>query len=127
MQEVTVDMGHGALLRGALVYGFQNIQNFVRKLKRGQCVYDIVEVMACPGGCLNGGGQIKVDGGEARIHERLDVMDALYHDRNDIRLEWPEADVEAQALSCASASRLLDFRTSFHVREKTAHGSLLDW
>ena len=26
-------------------------------MKRGECHYDFVEVMACPGGCINGGGQ----------------------------------------------------------------------
>jgi len=42
------------------VYGFRNIQSVVQALKRGKCVYDFVEVMACPGGCLNGGGQLKL-------------------------------------------------------------------
>lgn len=66
-------------------YGFRNIQNLVRKLKppkplralpkfgKGKVVqprrekkaegldYSYVEVMACPGGCTNGGGQIKYD------------------------------------------------------------------
>jgi iron only hydrogenase large subunit-like protein len=61
------------------VYGFRNIQNLVRKLKTpkagglrarraggtastsataGPSTWDYVEVMACPGGCINGGGQI---------------------------------------------------------------------
>jgi iron only hydrogenase large subunit-like protein len=31
----------------------------VTKLKRGRSPYHFVEVMACPGGCTNGGGQIK--------------------------------------------------------------------
>lgn len=46
----------------ATVYGFRNIQNLVRKLKQpGQAVeYAAVEVMACPSGCVNGGGQIKL-------------------------------------------------------------------
>ena len=29
-------------------------------MKRGRANYDFVEVMACPSGCLNGGGQAKV-------------------------------------------------------------------
>ena len=65
----------------ARYYGFQNIQNLVRKLKpakssrllggtrrprpdtggsAGLQEYLYVEVMACPGGCTNGGGQVKV-------------------------------------------------------------------
>jgi iron only hydrogenase large subunit-like protein len=40
-------------------YGFRNIQNVIRMVKRGACKYDFVELLACPGGCSNGGGQIK--------------------------------------------------------------------
>ncbi|KAG0169716.1 hypothetical protein DFQ30_003309 [Apophysomyces sp. BC1015] len=46
------------LLRFATAYGFRNIQNIVRKVKTGKCTYHYVEVMACPGGCVNGGGQL---------------------------------------------------------------------
>ena len=72
------------IFKAARYYGFRNIQNLVRKLKppklsrmpggRGArptaargggtgagADYAYVEVMACPGGCTNGGGQIKVD------------------------------------------------------------------
>jgi iron only hydrogenase large subunit-like protein len=42
----------------ATAYGFRNIQNIVRRLKAtGDCTWNFVEVMACPGGCGNGGGQ----------------------------------------------------------------------
>ena len=37
--------------------GFQNIQNLIRELKAKKCKYCYIEVMACPAGCLNGGGQ----------------------------------------------------------------------
>ena len=46
-------------LRFARVYGFSNIQSVLLKLKRGKCDLDFVEVMACPSGCVNGGGQLK--------------------------------------------------------------------
>lgn len=32
----------------------------MRRIKQGKCDYDYVELMACPSGCTNGGGQIKV-------------------------------------------------------------------
>ncbi|RUP49901.1 cytosolic Fe-S cluster assembly factor narfl-like protein [Jimgerdemannia flammicorona] len=47
------------VLQFAAAYGFRNIQNLVRKIKQGKCAYHYVEVMACPGGCVNGGGQLK--------------------------------------------------------------------
>ncbi|KAG6041615.1 Cytosolic Fe-S cluster assembly factor nar1 [Claviceps citrina] len=75
---------HGSpVFRAARYYGFRNIQNLVRKLKPARpsrmpggkpfgsarrpagkpaaLEYGYVEVMACPGGCTNGGGQVKVD------------------------------------------------------------------
>lgn len=48
-------------MKFAAAYGFRNIQNVVQKLKRKRCNYHYIEVMACPSGCLNGGGQIKFD------------------------------------------------------------------
>ena len=36
---------------------FRNIQNIVRNIKQNKVNYDYIEIMACPGGCINGGGQ----------------------------------------------------------------------
>lgn len=47
------------VLSMARAYGFRNIQNITRQVKRNTCKYDFVELLACPGGCTNGGGQIK--------------------------------------------------------------------
>lgn len=67
-QEATVTMGDKVVLRGALAYGFRNIQNIIRKLSQGRQgtrrLYDFVEIMACPSGCLNGGGQLRATQGE---------------------------------------------------------------
>lgn len=51
----------------------------VRKIKRRACEYDYVEIMACPSGCLNGGGQIKPQPGQS-AQQLLDELDAIYHD-----------------------------------------------
>ena len=79
------------IMKAARYYGFRNIQNLVRKLKPARASrlpgakapaaggnrrqpmsrnaasagsgldYAYVEVMACPGGCTNGGGQIRIE------------------------------------------------------------------
>ena len=41
----------------AVVSGLGNAKVLVEKILRGEEYYDIVEVMACQGGCVNGGGQ----------------------------------------------------------------------
>ena len=42
-----------------LAYGFRNIQKIVNDFKNNKLNYDFIEIMACPGGCINGGGQIR--------------------------------------------------------------------
>ena len=51
----------------------------VRKIKRRGSEYDYVEVMACPSGCLNGGGQIRPASGQTP-QQLIDELDAIYHD-----------------------------------------------
>lgn len=46
-------------LKFARAYGFRNIQSLLLKMKRGQLDVDLIEMMACPSGCNNGGGQLK--------------------------------------------------------------------
>lgn len=65
--------GEEKLLTVAKCYGFRNIQNLVRKLKQTNCDYDYVEIMACPSGCINGGGQIR----GASADEKREVLIAL--------------------------------------------------
>lgn len=47
----------GTEVRLAVVHGLKNANELVRKIKSGEKHYDFVEVMACPGGCVSGGGQ----------------------------------------------------------------------
>ena len=54
-------------LKGARVYGFKNIQNLVRQIKTKRCKYQYVEIMACPSGCLNGGGQVQYKDKKSKI------------------------------------------------------------
>ncbi len=42
-----------------IAYGFRNIQKLVNDFKNNKLNYDFIEIMACPGGCINGGGQIR--------------------------------------------------------------------
>jgi iron only hydrogenase large subunit-like protein len=83
VMEYSVVQGSTTIVKMARYYGFRNIQNLVRRLKPakaskmpgaktgvsrrpgGAAVESVkdfayVEVMACPGGCTNGGGQVKV-------------------------------------------------------------------
>lgn len=41
----------------AMVSGLGNTEKLIQKIKSGEVHYDFVEVMACPSGCIGGGGQ----------------------------------------------------------------------
>ena len=44
-------------IRVAVVSGTANAKKLLNAIKAGEESYDFIEVMACPGGCVNGGGQ----------------------------------------------------------------------
>ncbi|HEX7571170.1 MAG TPA: [FeFe] hydrogenase, group A [Verrucomicrobiae bacterium] len=52
--EVPVD---GITLKLGIVHGLKNARTLAEKARRGKCDLDIIEVMACPGGCIGGAGQ----------------------------------------------------------------------
>jgi NADP-reducing hydrogenase subunit HndD len=45
----------------AVVSGLKNAAIICDKVKNGECDYQFIEIMSCPGGCVNGGGQPFVD------------------------------------------------------------------
>lgn len=46
-----------SVLRIAMVSGLGNTEKLIQKIKSSEVHYDFVEVMACPSGCIAGGGQ----------------------------------------------------------------------
>ena len=54
----------------AVAHGLANAQTIMEEIKSGKADYQFVEIMACPGGCITGGGQpIK----NAKIQEEVDI------------------------------------------------------
>lgn len=47
----------GVTVKVAVTSGLGNARALLEKIKKGEADYQFVEVMACPGGCINGGGQ----------------------------------------------------------------------
>jgi NADH-quinone oxidoreductase subunit G/[NiFe] hydrogenase diaphorase moiety small subunit/NADP-reducing hydrogenase subunit HndD len=47
----------GVTLRVAVAHGLANARRLLEGIARGEGDYHFVEIMACPGGCLGGGGQ----------------------------------------------------------------------
>jgi NADP-reducing hydrogenase subunit HndD len=47
----------GVVLKTAIAHGLVNAKHIMQRLKTGLADYHFIEIMACPGGCLGGGGQ----------------------------------------------------------------------
>ncbi len=47
----------GAELKVAIAHGLVNADNLMKKVASGEANYHFIEIMACPGGCIGGGGQ----------------------------------------------------------------------
>ncbi|MFR4783215.1 MAG: [Fe-Fe] hydrogenase large subunit C-terminal domain-containing protein [Pilosibacter sp.] len=75
----------------AAVSGLGNTRRLLQQIERGEVHYDFVEVMACPGGCVGGGGQPIHDGEELAFARgrKLYALDA----KADIRYSHENPDI----------------------------------
>ena len=78
-KEATFDIA-GTEIKVAVVHGLGNTRKLIKAIKKGKVKYQFVEVMACPGGCVGGGGQPIHDGEElAQVRgENLYFLDRNY-------------------------------------------------
>lgn len=114
----------------AQAYGFKNIQNVVRLIKSKRCQYDFVEIMACPSGCLNGGGQSRPIEGESS-KELLTRVEQSYRDVDGLCL--PHLNSQANQLydlwldgKFSERSQTL-LHTQYHAVEQMDLPIKLEW
>ena len=55
IKESQVDLD-GTVVKVAVVHGIKNARIILDKIKKGEADWQFVEIMACPGGCIGGGG-----------------------------------------------------------------------
>ena len=51
--------GEIGLVKVAMCHGLKGVRAIVEDVLEGRADYDFIEVMACPGGCVDGGGQLR--------------------------------------------------------------------
>ncbi len=56
VREASIDI-NGTTLRVAIASGMKNAKVLLDDVKAGKSPYAFIEIMGCPGGCINGGGQ----------------------------------------------------------------------
>jgi len=152
IKECSLVVNGQRVLHFAAAYGFRNIQGLMRKIKINRCEYDYVEVMACPSGCLNGGGQMKpgtsatpdaqvnapgerkVVSSSQSVQQLIEQLEIAYHNDEYLENRIPELNSSVEELYRewirgvpGSAKSQETLHTKYHVREKTVASAIADW
>ncbi|MEG2669965.1 MAG: [FeFe] hydrogenase, group A, partial [Oscillospiraceae bacterium] len=96
IKEATVNVG-GMDVRVAIAHGLGNARKLLENIRDGKANYEFIEIMACPGGCVTGGGQPIVS---SRIQMNTDIKTerakALYSEdvNSDIRKSHENPDIK---------------------------------
>lgn len=81
VKEAQVKVNDDITVKVAVAHGGANIMGLMDKIKKGEADYHFIEVMACPGGCVNGGGQpIVSDKKKMEVDVRAERAKALYQE-----------------------------------------------
>ena len=86
IKEATYDVA-GMQVKVAVTSGLKNAAKLLDKVKSGEADYQFIEVMCCPGGCINGGGQPIVDGHTRNFVDVKGLRSAALYD-DDKNLEY---------------------------------------
>ena len=108
----------GMQLRIAIASGLENTSALLDALESGEASYDFVEIMACPGGCVGGGGQ-PIAFNQELARERAAVLNSL--DGADV-LRYSHENPDIAALY----ERLYEHPLS-EKAEKLLHTDQLTW
>lgn len=76
IREATIDID-GTPVHIGVAHGLGNARKLLECIRSGECNFHAIEIMACPGGCVGGGGQPYHHGNDAIIRAR---MEAIYRE-----------------------------------------------
>jgi iron-only hydrogenase group A len=72
IKEAEVDLD-GTVVKVAIANGLSNARKLMDQVRAGESPYHFIEIMACPGGCIGGGGQPITKANAKRV-ERIDSI-----------------------------------------------------
>jgi len=84
----------GVELKVAIAHGLTNARTLMKLVEKGDAPYHFIEIMACPGGCLGGGGQPI----PTNLEIREKRMAAIYAEDRDLPLRKSHENHEVQKL-----------------------------
>ena len=119
IKEAVIDLD-GTPLKVAVANGLKNAEEIIRRVESGEADYIFIEIMACPGGCIGGGGQpIGTNNAvrDARIQALYEIDRSLplrkSHENPEIKTIYEEF------FGAPLSSRAHDLlHTHYHARKK---------
>ena len=119
IKEAVIDLD-GTPLKVAVANGLKNAEEIIRRVESGEADYIFIEIMACPGGCIGGGGQpIGTNNAvrDARIQALYEIDRSLplrkSHENPEIKTIYEEF------FGAPLSSRAHDLlHTRYHARKK---------
>lgn len=79
VKEAAIELPNGMTINSIVAHGLGNARKALDLVKSGEKEYHFIEVMACPGGCVTGGGQPIIDSEYKMDHDiRLQRASAIY-------------------------------------------------
>ncbi len=97
IKEATYNVA-GMEVKVAVASGLANAKALLKKVKAGEASYHFIEIMGCPGGCVNGGGQIIQPASVRNFTDiRAERAKVLYgiDEANTLRFSHENPDVKA--------------------------------
>lgn len=73
IREATIQIGD-MHIKAAIASGLGNARKLLTKIRSGEADYHIIEIMACPGGCIDGGGQPYMQGHYEILEKRANAI-----------------------------------------------------
>ena len=94
VKEAKVEVAPGLFVNVAVASGLGNTRKVLDMVRKDRTRFQAIEIMACPGGCINGGGQPYIHGNRAEVLQRR--MEGLYTEDcgKQIRLSHENPDIK---------------------------------
>ena len=98
IKEAIVEAG-GMKIKAAVAHGLGNARKLLEMIKSGEKEYHFVEIMACPGGCVNGGGQpIQPSSVRSWVDLRAERAKAIYEEDRSLPVRKSHENERVQML-----------------------------
>ena len=88
----------GMTVKVAVASGLKNAHDLLEKVKNGEADYHFIEIMGCPGGCVNGGGQPQVPASVRNFEDVRAIRAKVLYDldsNNTLRRSHENPDIQA--------------------------------